>query len=248
MNISELSIRRPVLATVMTIIIVLFGVIGYFYIGVREYPSVDNPIISVSCSYAGANADVIENQITEPLEQNINGIPGIRSLTSVSQQGSSRITVEFELSVDLETAANDVRDKVSRAQRWLPRDCDPPTVSKADADAIIKKIPSLRIFCDEDDKMNLSLTDIGGEVLAISNFTLLGNCRRGNRPDFMGAEKPSVASEMYDYFVEKLRESVPHVATGIFGADMKVDICNDGPVTLILDSAVLRAPRSGGAS
>ena len=113
MNISELSIRRPVLATVMTVIILLFGMIGYFYIGVREYPSVDNPIISVSCSYAGANADVIENQITEPLEQNINGIPGIRSLTSVSQQGQSRITVEFELSVDLETAANDVRDKVS---------------------------------------------------------------------------------------------------------------------------------------
>lgn len=135
MNISELSIRRPVLATVMTVIILLFGIIGYLYLGVREYPSVDNPIISVQCSYAGANADVIENQITEPLEQNINGIPGIRSLTSVSQQGSCRITVEFELSVDLETAANDVRDKVSRAQRYLPRDCDPPTVSKADADA-----------------------------------------------------------------------------------------------------------------
>ena len=118
--------------------------------------------------------------------------------------------------------------------------------TKADADAIIKKIPTLRIFCDEDDKMNLSLTDIGGEVLAISNFTLLGNCRRGNRPDFMGAEKPSAASEMYEYFVSKLRENVPHVATGIFGADMKVDICNDGPVTLILDSAALRAPRSGG--
>lgn len=126
MNISELSIRRPVLATVLTVIILLFGVIGYTYLGVREYPSVDNPIITVSCSYAGANADVIENQITEPLEQNINGIPGIRSLSSVSQQGSSRITVEFELSVDLETAANDVRDKVSRAQRFLPRDCDPP--------------------------------------------------------------------------------------------------------------------------
>ena len=135
MNISELSIRRPVLATVLTIIILLFGFIGYNYLGVREYPSVDNPIISVSCSYPGANADVIENQITEPLEQNINGIPGIRSLSSVSSQGSCRITVEFELSVDLETAANDVRDKVSRAQRYLPRDCDPPTVSKADADA-----------------------------------------------------------------------------------------------------------------
>lgn len=135
MNISELSIRRPVLATVMTLIILLMGAIGYTYLGVREYPSVDNPIITVSCSYAGANADVIENQITEPLEQNINGIPGIRSLTSVSSQGMARITVEFELSVDLETAANDVRDKVSRAQRYLPRDCDPPTVSKADADA-----------------------------------------------------------------------------------------------------------------
>ena len=135
MNISELSIRRPVMASVLTIIILLFGFIGYSYLGVREYPSVDNPIISVTCSYPGANADVIENQITEPLEQNINGIPGIRSMSSVSSQGQSRITVEFELSVDLETAANDVRDKVSRAQRYLPRDCDPPTVTKADADA-----------------------------------------------------------------------------------------------------------------
>ncbi|MGM9643423.1 MAG: D-aminoacyl-tRNA deacylase [Eubacteriales bacterium] len=119
--------------------------------------------------------------------------------------------------------------------------------TKADADAIIKKLPSLRIFCDEDGKMNLSLTDIGGEILAISNFTLLGNCRRGNRPDFMRAERPDVASEMYDYFVECLKASVPHVATGIFGADMKVDILNDGPVTMILDSAALRAPRMGGA-
>ena len=92
MNISELSIRRPVLATVLTIIILLFGLIGYNTLGVREYPSVDNPIISVTCSYSGANADVIENQITEPLEQNINGIPGIRSLSSVSQQGQCRIT------------------------------------------------------------------------------------------------------------------------------------------------------------
>ena len=156
MNISELSIRRPVLATVMTVIILLFGMIGYFYIGVREYPSVDNPIISVSCSYAGANADVIENQITEPLEQNINGIPGIRSLTSVSQQGQSRITVEFELSVDLETAANDVRDKVSRAQRYLPRDCDPPTVSKADADAS----PILMVALQSEKRSLLELSEI----------------------------------------------------------------------------------------
>ena len=118
-NISETSINRPVLSTVMMLVILLFGFIGYRFLGVREFPSVDQPIISVNVSYPGANADVIMNQITEPLEQNINGIPGIRSLSSVSSQGSSRITVEFELSVDMETAANDVRDKVSRAQRYL---------------------------------------------------------------------------------------------------------------------------------
>ncbi len=156
MNISELSIRRPVLATVLTIIIIIFGLIGYGVLGVREYPSVDNPIISVTCSYAGANADVIESQITEPLEQNINGIPGIRSLSSVSQQGQSRITVEFDLSVDLETAANDVRDKVSRAQRYLPRDCDPPTVSKADADAM----PILMVAIQSDELSLLELSEI----------------------------------------------------------------------------------------
>ena len=156
MNISELSIRRPVLATVLTLIIILFGMIGYTSLGVREYPSVDNPIISVSCSYPGANADVIENQITEPLEQNINGIPGIRSLSSVSSQGQSRITVEFELSVDLETAANDVRDKVSRAQRYLPRDCDPPIVSKADADAT----PILMVAVQSDKRSLLELSEI----------------------------------------------------------------------------------------
>ena len=156
MNISELSIRRPVMASVLTIIILLFGFIGYSYLGVREYPSVDNPIISVTCSYPGANADVIENQITEPLEQNINGIPGIRSLSSVSSQGQSRITVEFELSVDLETAANDVRDKVSRAQRYLPRDCDPPTVTKADADAT----PILMVTIQSDKRSLLELSEI----------------------------------------------------------------------------------------
>jgi multidrug efflux pump len=130
-----MSIKRPVLATVFSIVILLFGLIGMTYLGVREFPSVDPPIISVRTIYPGANSDVIETQITEPLEQSINGIPGIRTLTSVSSQGSSNITVEFELSVDMETAANDVRDKVSQAQRFLPRDIDPPIVSKADADA-----------------------------------------------------------------------------------------------------------------
>ncbi len=156
MNISELSIKRPVLATVVVLIITIFGVLGYTFLGTREFPSVDQPIITVNVSYPGANADVIMNQITEPLEQNINGIPGIRSLSSVSSQGSSRITVEFELSVDMETAANDVRDKVSRAQRFLPRDCDPPTVSKADADAT----PIMQISVRSDTRSLMEVSEI----------------------------------------------------------------------------------------
>jgi D-tyrosyl-tRNA(Tyr) deacylase len=119
--------------------------------------------------------------------------------------------------------------------------------TKEDAEAIAKKIPSLRIFCNEEGKMNLSLQDIGGEILAISNFTLLANCRRGNRPDFIGAEKPDAANEMYEYFVSLLRRTVSHVDMGQFGGDMKIDALNDGPVTILLDSAVLRGPRHGGA-
>ncbi len=156
MNISEISIKRPVLSTVFVLIIFLLGFIGYSYLGVREYPNVDNPIITVDVSYPGANAEIIENQITEPLEQNINGIPGIRSLSSTSSQGSCRITIEFELSVDLETAANDVRDKVSRAQRYLPRDCDPPTVSKADADAS----PIMQITVQSNKRSMMELSEI----------------------------------------------------------------------------------------
>ncbi len=156
MNISELSIRRPVLATVLILVIVLFGVISYNTLGVREFPSVDKPVITVSVGYPGANADVMMNQVTEPLEQNINGIPGIRSLSSTSSHGSSRITVEFELEVDMERAANDVRDKVSVAQRYLPRDCDPPTVSKADADSD----PIVRLVLTGDEYNLMQLTEI----------------------------------------------------------------------------------------
>lgn len=154
MNISELSIRRPVLSTVFNILIVIFGVIGYQRLGVREYPNVDNPIINVSTSYAGANPEIIENQITIPLEEQINSVPGIRSLSSTSSVGSSRITVEFNFNVDMERAANDVRDKVSRAQRFLPRDCDPPTVSKQDADG--RPIVMIGIYSDERNMMDVS--------------------------------------------------------------------------------------------
>lgn len=140
MSISTTSINRPVLASVFSILIVLFGIIGYSFLGVREYPSIDPPVINVRTAYTGASAEIIESQITEPLEKAINGIAGIRSISSASNLGFSQITVEFNLDADLEEAANDVRDKVSQAVRQLPQDIDaPPVVAKADAnsDAII---------------------------------------------------------------------------------------------------------------
>lgn len=135
MSLSTTSIKRPVLTTVMSLVIMIFGAIGYLSLGVRDYPSVDNPVISVRCSFPGANADVIETQITEPLEAAVNGIPGIRAISSTSRDGQSSINIEFNLEVDLETAANDVRDKVSGAMRRLPQDIDAPVVEKSDADA-----------------------------------------------------------------------------------------------------------------
>ena len=135
MNLSELSLRRPVLAMVCSIVIIIFGVIGYSFLGVREYPAIDPAVINVRTSYTGANAEIIEQQITEPLEKAINGVQGIKNITSSSAQGVSTITVEFELSVDLEKAANDVREKVSLAMVNLPQDIDsPPIVTKADSD------------------------------------------------------------------------------------------------------------------
>ena len=136
MNISELSLKRPVLATVMNLAIILFGIIGFTFLGVREYPAIDPPVISVNTVYTGANADIIESQITEPLEKSINGIPGIRTISSSSSIGTSNISVEFNLGTDLEAAANDVRDKVSQAVRNLPQDIDaPPVVTKSDANS-----------------------------------------------------------------------------------------------------------------
>jgi len=156
MSLPGLSLKRPVLAIVMNIILVLFGALGYFFLGVREYPGIDPPVITVRTNYSGANADIIETQITEPLEKAINGIAGIKSISSSSNQGNSQITVEFDLNTDLEAATNDVRDKVSQSLRQLPLDLDgPPVVSKADAnsDAIIAMLLS------SDTKNQLELTD-----------------------------------------------------------------------------------------
>jgi multidrug efflux pump len=148
------------MATVFSIVIVLFGIIGFRSLGVREYPSVDPPVITVTTNYTGANADVIESQITEPLEESINGIAGIRTISSVSSDGRSNITVEFTLNVDLEDAANDVRDRVSRAIRNLPPDADPPVVVKSDADAS----PILSLTVQSDTRNLLDLTDLANNV------------------------------------------------------------------------------------
>jgi hydrophobe/amphiphile efflux-1 (HAE1) family protein len=160
MNLSSLSINRPVLATVMSIVILIFGFIGFNYLGVREFPSVDPPIITVTTNYPGANADIIESQITEPLEEAINSVQGIRTITSVSSDGRSTITVEFDLNLSLDDAANDVRDKVAGSLRNLPPDSDPPIVAKSDADA--ETIFSLTV--QSDSKSLLELTDYGINV------------------------------------------------------------------------------------
>lgn len=171
MSLPSLSLKRPVLALVLNIIIVLFGIIGFTFLGVREYPSVDPPVITVRTVYTGANADIIETQITEPLEKAINGIAGIRSISSSSNQGSSVITVEFILDVSLEEAANDVRDKVSQAIRQLPQDIDaPPVVSKADAnsDAI------LAMTVQSDKRGLLEVSDYASNILLEQLQTIPG--------------------------------------------------------------------------
>jgi hydrophobe/amphiphile efflux-1 (HAE1) family protein len=154
MNLPSLCINRPVLSIVISVLIVLFGVISFIFLGVREYPNVDPPIITVSTTYTGANADIVESEVTEPLEESINGVAGIRSLTSTSSDGRSSITVEFELGIPMEDAANDVRDRVSRAVRNLPADIDPPVISKSDADA--SPIISMTIQSDRRSLMELS--------------------------------------------------------------------------------------------
>ena len=155
MSISTLSIKRPVLAIVMNLMILLFGIVSFQYLGVREYPSVDPPMVTVSTSYPGANADIIESQITEPLEKALNSVEGIRSVSSSSNQGSSRITIEFKLGHDMERAANDVRDKVSQAVSQLPNDIDGlPNVRKADADS--ETIMSFTLQSNKRDMLEIS--------------------------------------------------------------------------------------------
>lgn len=171
MSLPSISLKRPVMAIVMNIIIVIFGVVGFNYLGVRDFPAIDPPIVNVRASYAGANSDIIETQITEPLEKSINGIAGIKNISSSSSQGTSSITVEFELGIDLEAATNDVRDKVSQALRNLPPDIDaPPVVSKEDAnsDAIIS------MTVQSNTRNQLEVTEFANNVLLEKLQTIPG--------------------------------------------------------------------------
>ncbi|RUT68835.1 efflux RND transporter permease subunit [Flavobacterium cupreum] len=171
MSLSTTSIRRPVLTIVLNLLIILFGFIGYTFLGVREFPSIDPAQVSIRTNYTGANADIIESQITEPLEKAVNAIDGIRNITSSSNQGSSSITIEFNLDKDLEEAANDVRDKVSQAVRNLPQDIDaPPVVSKADADS--ESIISMTV--QSDTRSSLELSDYAENVISQRLETIPG--------------------------------------------------------------------------
>ena len=195
MNLSALSIDRPVLSSVLSIVIIIFGAIGFTYLGVREYPSVDPPVISVVTNYTGANAEVIESQVTEPLEESINGISGIRSISSVSADGRSTITVEFGLETNLEAAANDVRDRVSRALRSLPPDIEPPITSKSDASAF----PIVALTVQSQQRNLLGLTELADNIFkerlqtipGVSNIRIWGSKEYSMRlemdPDKMAA-------------------------------------------------------------
>ena len=179
MNLSDIALKRPVGTTVISLFIVLFGMVGFTFLGIRQYPAIDPPVITVRTSYTGANAEIIESQITEPLEKSINGIEGVKSISSTSAIGSSSITVEFTLGSDLEKAANDVRDKVSQATRMLPQDIDAqPTVTKADANSD----PIIYLMAQSSLMNELELSDYAENVLqerlqtipGISSVTIWG--------------------------------------------------------------------------
>lgn len=171
MMISDIALKRPVGSIVLSLIIILLGVVGFDFLGIRLYPAIDPPVITVQASYTGANAEIIESQITEPLEKSINGIEGVKSISSQSAIGSSTITIEFNLGADLEKAANDVRDKVSRAMRTLPQDMDsPPTVTKADANGD----PIIMLIVESSNMSDIELSDYAENVLLEKLQTIPG--------------------------------------------------------------------------
>lgn len=222
MNISEFSLRRPVFAIVLNIVIVVFGAIGYNFLGVRDYPALDPPNINVRTSYPGANAEIIETQITEPLEKAINGIAGIKNISSQSSQGSSNITVEFELGIPLEEAANDVRDKVSQAARSLPTDLEaPPVVSKADASSdpvVIMLVQSnIRNALQITEFANNNLVERIQTVPGVSGVNIWGEKKYAMRIWFNPAKLSAYSLTPKDVQNALLRENVELPAGKIAG-------------------------------
>ncbi|HEX2682724.1 MAG TPA: efflux RND transporter permease subunit [Ferruginibacter sp.] len=235
MNISELSLRRPVMAVVLSIVIILFGVIGFKFLGIRDYPAIDPPNISVRTSYPGANSDIIESQITEPLEKAINGIAGIKNITSSSSQGSSNINVEFELGEDLEAAANDVRDKVSQATRSLPSDLDaPPVVSKADASSD----PILSMTVQSNTRNQLEVTEYANNNLlerlqtipGVSGIGIWGEKRYAMRIWFNTSQMSAYGISFNDIQAALARENVELPSGKISGDATELSVRTFGKI------------------
>ncbi len=228
MNIASICIKRPVLSSVLSIILLLLGVVGFKLLGLREFPSVDPPTITVSTNYRGANSDVMSTQITQPLEESINGIDGIRTLTSSSSDGDSRITVEFNIDADLEAAANDVRDRVSRVISRLPPDCDPPVVVKTDADA-----DAILILAIQSESRNLlELTDYGINVFkerlqtipGVSDIRIYGEKRYAMRLELDPARLTAFQISPMDIRTALQRENVELPSGRIEGYERELTI------------------------
>jgi len=234
-NISEVSLRRPVMAMVLSIIIILFGLIGFKFLGIRDYPAIDPPNISVRTSYPGANSDIIESQITEPLEKAINGIAGVKNITSSSSQGSSNINVEFDLGEDLEAAANDVRDKVSQAIRSLPDDIpSPPVVSKADASSD----PILAMTIQSDTRNQLEITEFANNNLlerlqtipGVSGINIWGEKRYAMRIWFNTAQMSAYSITFADIQSALTRQNVELPSGKISGNATELSVRTFGKI------------------
>lgn len=252
MTISELSLRRPVLAVVMNILIVLFGAIGFQFLGVRDYPAIDSPIVNVRTSYPGANADIIETQITEPLEKSINSIAGVKNITSTSSQGVSSISVEFELGMDLDNAANDVRDKVSQTTRSLPSDLDaPPVVSKSDQSSG----PILSMVVESNIRNQLELTELATNTLVerletipgVSGVQIWGEKRYSMRIWLDPAKMSAYSLTPVDIRNALARESVELPAGKIAGNATELTVRTFGRLNTEEDFENLSIKNSGGA-
>lgn len=238
-SLSDISIKRPVLAIVMSLVIILFGVIGFLYLGVREFPSVDPPVVTVSTSYTGANAEIIESQITEPLEESINGIAGIRTLSSSSRDGRSSITVEFDLGIDMEAAANDVRDRVSGASRNLPPDVDPPIVAKADADAspiwFINVQSNARPLLDLNDIVTRQFKEKFQTIAGVSSVQIWGEKKYSMRLRIDPAKMAAYRLTALDISSALARQNVELPSGSIEGQNMELTVRTLGRLRTVED-------------